>query len=988
MKRIVALLSVFSLALLAAMPAWGTGPYSPRNAPDRASGRIDLGAVSDLDAYVDAFIQLDQEPVAKLVVDTHGRASAAQQRNQARKVERQQDGLRSRLPGDEIYSLKLSANGIAVRAKVRDLIDVVGLPGVLSVSRLPIHRVVNATSVPWVGTPPVWEDLGFTGSDITIGIIDTGIDYTHADFGGAGTAAAFESNDPTTLDDGGFPNAKVVGGTDFVGDDYNARSDDPAETIPAPDPDPLDCYGHGTHVAGTAAGQGVLSDGSTYTGPYDRDIYADNDFEVGPGMAPEARLYALKVFGCEGTTEVTVEAIEWALDPNGDGDIGDHLDVINMSLGSAFGEPGDPTAIAVGNAMAAGMLVVSAAGNAGPVPYVEDSPSVGDGIAVAASVDGGVVNQGIEVNAPAAIAGLYEAAEGAITKPLDEVGPITGDLAVSQPLDACTALTNGESVNGNIAFIQRGTCTFASKILNAQAAGAVAVVVFNNVPGAPIVMGGESTGIEIPGVMVSQDDGEAFLSTMEAGATVNVTLDPTFEFPKPELADTLASFTSQGPRGQDLFGPDLAAPGLSIDSAAIGTGFKGTLNSGTSMATPHAAGLAALMREAHPSLHTQVIKSLMMNSTVTTNGTYPTTLMGTGVIRADRALAADAYTTEAGVSFGRLNPASPQVYTETVTVNDLSGENRTYAIDNGAIQTLSGVDVTVPDAVEVPANGSASFDIRMSLDPAAMPADDGFISQTEVDGILTLTSGDSSLRVGYLGVVDPASDISAGRVKPGQQNMLSFTNDGESDGFVDTFTYTGAGSGSIAAMGVRSIEDNILEFGIGSATAWDSPARHEVDILLDTDQDGTPDYLLVAADLNLLTGAPYPNGVVVTALIDLSSGSGNLEYYGIVDLNDQSQILPVDLRGDFGFLSKTDDDFDYVVVDLDAGVPVGVASGHVDVKRDAEHIRDLAGMLPAGASAQVPLLNASRERLLALYQNNAVPDQYEVITLKPGLGNR
>src|SRR5690606_6058122 len=120
-------------------------------------------------------------------------------------------------------------------------------------------------------------------------------------------AAGTEPADPTMF---GPDAPRVKGGIDLVGDDYDANDD---ASIPQPDDNPLDCHGHGTHVAGTAGGSGVTADGETYTGPYDEST-ASQDFTVGPGVAPEVDLYAVRVFGCGGSTNVVVPAIDWAVD--------------------------------------------------------------------------------------------------------------------------------------------------------------------------------------------------------------------------------------------------------------------------------------------------------------------------------------------------------------------------------------------------------------------------------------------------------------------------------------------------------------------------------------------------------------------------------------------------------------------------------------------------------------------------------------------------
>jgi len=188
----------------------------------------------------------------------------------------------------------------------------------------------------------------------------------------------------------------------------------------------MDCYGHGSHVAGIAAGFGVNADGSTYV-ESGADTYATlkdltssayiSKFRIGPGVAPKAKLYSLRVFGCQGSTDVTEEAIEWAMDPNNDGDLSDHLDVINMSLGSDFGSEYDTSAVAANNAAQAGVVVVASAGNAGDVYYITGSPaSARYAISVASSVDSSAVFNGFNVTAntapsPLMPVGTYPASE-------------------------------------------------------------------------------------------------------------------------------------------------------------------------------------------------------------------------------------------------------------------------------------------------------------------------------------------------------------------------------------------------------------------------------------------------------------------------------------------------------------------------------------------------------------------------------------------------
>src|SRR4051794_7562559 len=270
-----------------------------------------------------------------------------------------------------LYETSTVLPGVAVRADAADRDALAQLPGVAAVHPVAPLEVGNAGAATVVQAVQAWQALGNTGRGVSIGIIDTGIDYTHADFGGSGDVAQFEALQAAEAQPapaGVFPNAKVLGGKDFAGDAYDAV----LNPVAAPDDNPLDCNGHGSHVAGTAAGYGVNTDGSTYRGGY--GTLDPKTLSVGPGMAPEADLYALKVFGCQGSTDLTLQAIEWALDPNGDGSPEDHLDVVNLSLGSDYGLADDADAMAVQRAMELGMLTVLSAGNAGDSYDIAGSP--------------------------------------------------------------------------------------------------------------------------------------------------------------------------------------------------------------------------------------------------------------------------------------------------------------------------------------------------------------------------------------------------------------------------------------------------------------------------------------------------------------------------------------------------------------------------------------------------------------------------------------
>jgi len=672
----------------------------------------------------------------------------------------------------EMFRTQRVLNGIAVRMRPEDMAKVRNLPNVLHVDLLPVYKhPQNITSVPSVNAPQVWNggnQLGLpfnaTGRNIKIGDIDTGLDYIHPDFGGTGLLADYQDVDPTSVVGKNshniiFPTNKVVGGFDFAGDDYDASN------APTPDANPMDCGGHGSHTAGTLAGVGVNADGTPYGGLYNPIAPYAANLKIGPGMAPEAHLYALRVFGCGGSTNLVTEAIEWATDPNNNGDLSDHLDVINMSLGSSFGvDIGgsfNSDIAAVENAALVGLISVSAAGNDGDTFFIASAPGAAkSGIMVAASVDPGI--PGVVLNETAPNSQAFVAQASGYTNPANPQPPAPANQSGTvflandggtNPTRACAAFsgTNYVGLTGKIALIDRGTCNFTVKVQNAQAAGAIGAIIIDNATSPlPIAMGGAATTqITIPGISVSNASG-AVLKPLSGTASVT--------FTAATAADTLASFSSRGPvtgqKSEIEARPDLAAPGLNIPSVQTGYTCDGNVTvgcitpnasgflpggqvlviSGTSMATPHVAGMMALLRQLNPNATVEELKAMAINGaghdvTLGANQTLPYFAgprVGAGRIDAaasatNKVLAYNA--DDAGsvsVTFD-VEPMGTFTSTHTVTLANRTATAQMVALSLDTKLSAAGASFSVPGStIAVPANGSTTFDVTLSGDTTQM----------------------------------------------------------------------------------------------------------------------------------------------------------------------------------------------------------------------------------------------------------------------------
>jgi minor extracellular serine protease Vpr len=416
---------------------------------------------------------------------------------------------------------------------------------------------------------------GWTGAGIKVGIIDSGIDIDHPALGGSGTPGATP-----------FPSARVAYGYDFVGDAFNADPTSAAyNPVPTPDNNPDDCGGHGTHVAGiVGASSATLK-----------------------GVAPGVTFGAYRVFGCAGSTtsDIIIEALEKAL--------ADGMQVVNQSLGASRQWPQYPTAVAASRLAKKGVVVVASIGNAGPGGnpadglYAAGAPGVGAGVIGVASYDN--AQRSFTVNGTPY---GYNPATGAPLPPTSGSLPMARTGTPTAAADACAALPAG-SLTGQAVLIRRGTCGFYVKAFNAQAAGAAAVVLYNNAAGAlnPTVAG--APAITIPTVAITAAQGATLDVLIAAGPTTLNWGDAYVGYPF-GTGGLISSFSSFGLAADLTLKPNIGAPGGGIFSTyPLEQGGFATL-SGTSMSSPHVAGGVALLLQARPWLRVSEVKALMQNS--------------------------------------------------------------------------------------------------------------------------------------------------------------------------------------------------------------------------------------------------------------------------------------------------------------------------------------------------------------------------------------
>jgi subtilisin family serine protease len=884
-------------------------------------------------------VLLKGETVADANERTPGSAAAKSAAGKARQdqIGAQHADLEAKIAAEGkvrvIGTTETLVNSILVLAEPADLESLRRLPGVDRVERVQELERHTRTSVPFIGAPLVWQSAtpGLTGRGIRIGIVDSGIDYTHAAFGGTGTPAAFAANNPTFIEPGTFPTSKVLGGRDFAGDGYDASGVDGTPS-PSPDSDPLDpqANGHGSHVAAIAAGFGVLDTGATFAGPYGTHIYT-NTFLVGPGVAPESKLYALKVFGRRGTTSLVPLALNAAADPNGDGDTSDRLDVVNLSLGSGFAVEGnDPQITAINRLASLGCVVVISAGNAGNTHYVLGSPGASArAITVANTFDDGSTSSTITVTAPVEVVGDYSAVEGAFTFRIAEAGTISAQVVQSLPLNACLdgdngLISNGPALSGKIALIDRGTCFFVNKVRAAQEAGAVAVIMVNNVDGFPFPMGGtgDTSDIRIPGVMISRADGAVLRRRLADG--LFVTFEPRAATVRPELADQLADSSSRGPVAfSSRLKPDIAAPGSSIPSARAGFGNESILQTGTSMSAPHVAGAAAILKQIRPTWSSAEIKAVLMNTAArTANGDgvpYPESKVGAGRVSLPAAATTtviarnDAAPDEVSLSIGYLELSGP--YSDERRIR-ITNKGTTPATLNISVSNSIGAAVAwlVPstNVIKVSAGQERVVSFTFHANPANVEDDPTTPDNQgerlrpkmpEASGQIWFRSSTVAIHVPWHSIIRPVSLAQAGATQIGLPSgpvasipvptRRPATNTTGLVGVFQLGSTSGnrglsgpAGAGDALAIGAasdfgqtRDLSTARIFLGLATAGRWVTPQStfYSLDFEVDVDLDGNPDFRVVNTtggniNANKLADDRVANDFLVSAVQSLDGG--------------------------------------------------------------------------------------------------------------------
>ncbi len=658
--------------------------------------------------------------------------------------------LTQRLGRAPTTSLRMqhAINALVLELSSAEAEAVGGLPEVRLVSPERLLELDTDVGPQLIGAEPIWNgsNPGSTGpakgEGRVIGVIDSGINFGSPSFAAVGPVDAHAHVNPlgsgTFLGtcaasgvDAGRCNDKLIGGYDFVcAAPFNACSDAGLREEPGFG----DTNGHGTHVASTAAGN-------------ERDaLYSGNTVRIS-GVAPRANIIAYDVCYTELSTgrglcpnTATIAAVDQAV-------VDGIVDVINYSISGGESPWTDATSLAFLGAVDAGIYVAASAGNSGPLASTLGHHEPWVSSTAAAQHGRGNFVLSMRVTGPSPVPAnldpiaLSQGTGGvAFSASIPGTTPLRISAGINTAADGCAAYP-ANTFAGAIAVIRRGTCSFAIKVNNASAAGAVAVVIANNAAGIilPTV-----PGTTVPVFSVTQAGGDALRDFGQANpttATAGIAFPPS---PESNTPDQLAASSSRGPADEfDLVKPDVTAPGVRILAAYAGTTVTGSealveLLDGTSMASPHQAGAVLLLRQLRPAWTVPELKSALqmtaMRGVLKEDGSAATPFdMGAGRIRVNLAANSGLLLDETGANFQAANPAAAG---DPSTLN-LASLGKRYCLDecqfirrlrNPGITSvswtaaLSGLTGTVSPASFTLAP-DATVELTITIDSTAIPLD-------------------------------------------------------------------------------------------------------------------------------------------------------------------------------------------------------------------------------------------------------------------------
>lgn len=711
-------------------------------------------------------------------LDSNAAQSTERKLERARKAVKSQ--LATKLDDVEVrYEYTTVFNGLSVEADYADLETIQDLPGVKDayVSQVyqliePVNETKLADSVPAIGGDIV-KNTGYTGKGMVVAILDTGLDTSHEAFRNVVNAPKFSKQDIAD---------KLASDSLRVGN-VNVNSIYQSDKIPFA----YDYYDNDTNVSG----------GNSH-GTHVAGIVGANRGQV-TGVAPDAQLMIMKIFGDDGSGAYDSDIIAALEDAVVLG-----ADAVNMSLGmtAGFSEAASTKTREVYQRVKnAGISLMCAAGNEYSSSY---KSAGGTDLPLASNPDNGAVASPSTYGAALSVASMNNVRATApyllvgdqkirYSDPAEtaskQIASLNGTYEyVDCGVGATTDFT-GKTLSGKVALIQRAgeengeILTFAQKEANAKAAGAKAVIIYDNVEGDLVNM---STDGNIPAVFISKADGEAMLAASDKHVSFSKSYLAQFQ---DAYSGKMSDFSSWGVTPDLKLKPEITAPGGDIYSTLPG-GLYGSM-SGTSMASPHMAGAAVVMAQyiteeldgtdmAQQEI-TALSNKLLMSTAVPVKNKqglpYSPRKQGAGLVQLGRATKAKAYlsSAEGGLPKAELGSSTDGSFSFSFQVHNLSAQQikyevgvtvltedtvkqngKTYMAQSPRRLAADEVTVTTPGTVTLGEKGTASVDVSIALTAkgkAALKAD--FPNGVYIDGFVTLTpvnNGDTiSLGLPFLG---------------------------------------------------------------------------------------------------------------------------------------------------------------------------------------------------------------------------------------------